>query len=854
MPQLPDIKLFNKGMNKDTDPRFLGQGEYVDALNIMTSNYLDGATGSLTNFPSIQRLSTLGYTILGLFKDEHEDKLYVFASNGTTGRIYTYTTETDTLTTVLSTTELPWDTDTIIKAANITDKIIIWTDGENEIGMYDQNITYGTITSDMLTLAQVAPLEEPGITMVADTAYRTNNIVGKYLQFKYRFVFKNKMRSTFSPISNVAYSGNDYDAPYAMAGIETSVNAIDIVMSGDNSNGLVEHIEIAARSGNNADFFMIKKLEADGTFLAGGTQTWRFYNDGLYEPLEIQESNQLFDDCPREAKTLEFAENRVIVGDSVNGYDKVDVDYDIEVLYGDQIDPSTNSYESDDAGLLADATYIAAGGGAVTPRSVLNSASMLQAFFAYFGYSSLNTGDIISITGKEIPNPSGYSPDPEHPFGYLSIQITPFETWTTLYNRFMDVDFYSAEYGGYLDFMDLGLIPPDPPVGNDKFTITLKQGGHEKTFKSGSWYNIGLQYYDKYGRTNGVQIQDESRAYIKAICERGLTPGSYAGAGAATIKVTINNAMPSWAETVKVVYSRASTYDQSIQVATRGASVVGSVWIDIGSIQEWNEAHGGNLAYQWEKGDKIRVVSWSSITNPLTEWPDSLQEAEIVDAGAEHAYETGYYAIAVPPFESQVDAAATASALSNAIIEIFRPSKTLDAAQSIYTEANFIEGSSDTIAGDAYLKSRIDWPHGYDVPPLAESNIVFESYDISDFNDSEHYDKGRSTAIVNQEETRRFATLSYSEVIIPNTEINELNRFYPDVNYEEYNKAFGAIKHLHSEGDHLLMLQEDKASKVFVDRSLMYDGQGNATVLNTQTRVLSESVPYAGVYGIQDHD
>jgi len=66
MPQLPDIKLFNKGMNKDTDPRFLGQGEYIDALNIMTSNYQDGAALSVTNFPSINRLSTLGYTRMNM--------------------------------------------------------------------------------------------------------------------------------------------------------------------------------------------------------------------------------------------------------------------------------------------------------------------------------------------------------------------------------------------------------------------------------------------------------------------------------------------------------------------------------------------------------------------------------------------------------------------------------------------------------------------------------------------------------------------------------------------------------------------------------------------------------------------
>jgi hypothetical protein len=111
-------------------------------------------------------------------------------------------------------------------------------------------------------------------------------------------------------------------------------------MSGDNANGLVESIEIAARSGNNGDFFMIKKIDADGTFLAGGDQTHRFYNEGLYEPIALQESNQIFDDVPRTAGTLEFANNRVIPGNCKNGYDKITADYDLEVIYNDAIAPS----------------------------------------------------------------------------------------------------------------------------------------------------------------------------------------------------------------------------------------------------------------------------------------------------------------------------------------------------------------------------------------------------------------------------------------------------------------------------------------------------------------------------------
>jgi hypothetical protein len=276
--------------------------------------------------------------------------------------------------------------------------------------------------------------------------------------------------------------------------------------------------------------------------------------------------------------------------------------------------------------------------------------------------------------------------------------------------------------------------------------------------------------------------------YIKTLGERGLTPNDYTDAGHAQIQVTINNAMPSWAETVKVVYSRASVYDQSLQVAVRGAIVSTHVWIDIGSMAEWNDAKGGNIAYQWELGDRIRVLTEHHATYPLTNWATQLWEAEIVDADpAKVGTTTGGYAIAIPPLGT-LTASQTASLLTTSIIEIFRPSKLLDTSQSIYTEANFVEGSTTIISGDAYLKSRDDWPYG---DSTATANIAFEGYDISDFIDSEHYDKGRPTAVINQDETRRRATLMYSEVIIPNTDINNLNRFYPDVNFEDYNKSFG---------------------------------------------------------------
>jgi len=847
MSQISDIKIFNKGMNKDVDARALQPGEYVDAQNFMNSNYADSAVDVATNYNGVydHEVGVGADRILGLFKDNFNDDLYYFIA-GIAGvdRISKFTLSTNTVSDIVSSSFLGFTTNTVIKSLIVTQGILIWTDGENEIGMYDTNVTYGTLTADMLTLAQVTPLEAPLLILESDTTYRTNNITGKFFQFKYRFIFKNKMKSLFSPISDVAYSIDDYTDPVLLAGVSSTVNAINIYMSGANSNGLVESIEIAARSGNDGDFFIIKEIDVDSTFLDGGYQVYKFFNDGLYPSISLEESNQISDDIPKTAGTLVFSNNRIITGNNRIGFYDVDVDYDLEVIYADA---SAGGVKRIDTSVLSPGN---------TRLGMNNVGEFTTLMNAQFGLPS--KGDIVTVSGKSVTG-GGVPNDYSYPFGYVIYNVQFGDSWDTVYTAFTTPEWYQSYPDRFMSIEEISTNNAPPSTGNDAFIITSTTGSHEKTFKSGAWYNVGLQYQDKYGRTNGVQTQKESKVYIKTLGERNLTAGSYVDAGAATIKVTINNAMPSWAESVKVVYSRANVYDQSIQIATRGAAnQVGSdvnVVLDIGSIAEWNNNNGGNLGYVWEKGDKIRVLTatYSTPSAPednLTDWARGLMEAEIVGVEPTGGVTTGGYAIVIPSLDG-LDQSETRGFLANgSIIEIFRPSKELETSQSIYTEASFILDSDIIITGDAYLKSRYNFPYsnGSDV-----YDIIFESYDISDYSDSEHYDKGRPTAIINQEESQRIATLMYSEVIIPNTDINKLNRFYSDKNYEEYDKNFGSIIHLHNEGDHILMMQQDKVSKVYVDKSVMYDGKGNNQILSTQKRVLSEAVQYSGIYGIHDY-
>lgn len=98
-------------------------------------------------------------------------------------------------------------------------------------------------------------------------------------------------------------------------------------------------------------------------------------------------------------------------------------------------------------------------------------------------------------------------------------------------------------------------------------------------------------------------------------------------------------------------------------------------------------------------------------------------------------------------------------------------------------------------------------------------------------------------------QTRREATVFFSEPFIPNTAINGLGTFYPDVSFKEYDKSYNSIQKLFSINDRLIILQEDKVSYAMVSRAVLFDASSTQNVA-LSNEVLSSSVPYVGDFGI----
>lgn len=1126
--QTQAIKSFHRGLDRDTDIRLLQNGSYIDAMNIKISNALDGRVGVVSNMRGTKNLvdgiytGLTGDSVLQIFSDRINNCLYAFIANSTTAidRIAKYVPATNTWSLVAASSLLAFNPAYKINSFDVIEGSIFWNDNNQPPRKFDLGLDYLTtigivpysntipyyignqVQSNGLVYNAIAngtgnapsgnftataywqidqtqgydesyfnaaclvPIKPPIIEITTDPDFAGNFIRGKFLQFKYRFVYTNNQRSVFSPISELAYSDQDYLSNIVIAPAQISNNKIVITIPNNNANKLVSKIEIVSRSGNTGDFSLVETINIDtpvvvindsfdsdpswtkdggwsisggkltatavapfeSAYLAGNaplisgrtytisytiltyssgsvaissnagttvlstrssvgtfteTVVWTdasptyflikagaagfngiiddvivyegtvnpyfihgytldFYNNGVSTAIALAESNQIYDDQPRKAKAQRYSNNRMLYAGTLTGYDKP------SILMA--TNAALRSRGASAAALVKDSGTTAC----------LTSDAGMVAFLAAATSYTLTIGDRLTFRGMAT---TAYRVG----FGEFSIDVTVGMTAATL---------RAAVLAATFTLSDIYLYPPgikkyygvhfnDTSNSyfnttdfhtytwyNEKYELTVESAGSlvQPIFKSGARYQVGVEYFDEYGRTNGTLTDDNCQVYIPTIGERGLADGDVINAGGSSIVVQISHTPPVWAKYFNIVW--ANTYKESICLTTTvlNAATVGNLTkLDIHSILLSNTNHDTSLTYTWQKGDRVRFITIDRAAGDdagKTEWADIPYDAEIVSEDTNFASPDGHQSILI-----YAPAGMVLLDIEHSQIEIYRPAVSFAAdevlfhestemfdisgllhegtipqtntgivsgvpyygvwkvsASLFYIKLNISEMTSAIIAGDiitfagdytgdltvinvtysgdgvvyiyfatglwagtdtskvgtlqytavgkpaviyldkgdAYLR-----PRSLTFAGVTEYSVYVESYSLSDYSDSEHYSIGRPSAVIDQSESNNIATIYYSEAFIPNTNINGLNRIYPDINFEEYNKSFGSIRYMHDEGDSILLMQDDKISKVMVEQSVMYDAQGGANYLGSENIVLSKAVPYAGEYGLQ---
>ena len=132
-----------------------------------------------------------------------------------------------------------------------------------------------------------------------------------------------------------------------------------------------------------------------------------------------------------------------------------------------------------------------------------------------------------------------------------------------------------------------------------------------------------------------------------------------------------------------------------------------------------------------------------------------------------------------------------------------------------------------------------------------ESNTIKDSFSGNKF-----YINSNPTSVTEDayRQVNRYADLTYSGVYQESTNVNKLNEFNLSLaNYkDDLDKLYGPVIRLDSDGTDLLVIQQDKWSKVLYGKDLLYNADAT-TNLSRIENVLGQQVVYAGEYGISYH-
>ena len=334
-------RQFLYGMDFDTEERLIEQGFTRKNVNVRIGSSTDDGVNSAENIqgntliPNIE-LPEGDNKVIGSFWYQLKNLNYYFLwnSEGNHG-IFEYDHVSSTITRVMIAKVLNFSKDYLITGINVIEfdddnDLLYWSEKSNPPRKININKAKSDgydlpISEEVIDAVKYPPLCAPTANFQNDKNQKNNYLLDSIWQFKARYVYDDKEKSAFSPISSQVL-------PVKTCSSDDQGNTIRIVIP--KGGELVTRVEIAGRIGNVNDFeqvieLKVEEYEKDGN----GNYVYIFRNDKALKGISVPESIKLYDNVPQIAAAQEFIANRLMYADITEGYDNVDVDYELGVSY-----------------------------------------------------------------------------------------------------------------------------------------------------------------------------------------------------------------------------------------------------------------------------------------------------------------------------------------------------------------------------------------------------------------------------------------------------------------------------------------------------------------------------------------
>jgi hypothetical protein len=347
-------KFLSGRMNKDVDKRLIGDGEYLDAINI-TVNTSEGSTigaaqnpygndiiADISNVLIARGLNSITSPIvIGALPYEAQNLIYWFVTSDNFDGIFEYNELTNDTVLVLGSTtgQLNFNRRYIITGVNYiyneNGSLLFWTDGYNPPRRINisrcktYNISDVKIDNDINVVLR-PPLSAPYIRLSNTNTVdlRPNNIEQKFLYFSYRFKYVDNEYSSMSPYSAVAFHPKAFAIDVETGENKGMVNIYNQVnLEIETGNQFVKEIQLLVRDTSGLNVRIVDSFNKDELSISDNSSyEFTFMNNKTYAALPADQTTRLFDNVPLLASAQEIIGNRLIYGDYTQFRDIVSCD------------------------------------------------------------------------------------------------------------------------------------------------------------------------------------------------------------------------------------------------------------------------------------------------------------------------------------------------------------------------------------------------------------------------------------------------------------------------------------------------------------------------------------------------
>jgi len=863
-------KQFSGILNLDDNNDVLPSRHHKYALNVRFRG--NAGNARIENIPGnrliTNSLPTGTNQCIGAIYDDVRFRVYYFNynSNGRNG-IYYYDVIAKTITTLLlsytnsAADILNFNPSYPIASINIMYKdtvdgdVLYWTDRLNRpqcLNIKDAiaNIYSSSWLSSYLTVARPMPLIAPICSYNDNSSVTQNNLRNKLYLFRYRWIYSDNTKSTWSPLSKMF-------APKNPDSLTTSIdptknNNISVQINSGGAN--VSKIEIAARQnldttwGNDLSIVTLDKSAL--TIGNNINYIYYFYNNGSYSYTDESQSTQLFDYVPKKANTQELINGNLPIYGGITE--------------GNTLDTTLSST------LVTTSLVVNTAGAGSNPLTITkgNTQTPLPTntgyYFLYFT-GAPQIGDIINaqfILYNPTKTPATISVPVSFPCATTSLNDARDGLITAMNSKieFSNYNFLIASNASPLG-IKISSTTGNSQVSLSNITITyaIPSGGGTTTdvnisaYKHNSLYKFGICYFDEFGITNGVSTNDTFNITTPEISSTNLTNVALT---IPNIQFSISNAPPTWAKYFSWVRTQNLTCSNFLTITTDNTyqdTVYG--YLD---ITKYNTNSAGWPAYQFTKGDRVRIIGRTGNTSSVYDY-QILGFLTAKPTGATSFPTTGQF-LQLP---YDIASMSNFGTYNNYYIEVYTPTKNTDTSLQVFYEfGETYSIGTDTNGNQVHLGQQQNQIIGTGAQPAIYNFFRADAYErqrtdaiwimsssVSDGFASRVSGIGRPFVI------DPFAREVYNPTLVryggsyqQGTLVNDSNRFYP-INFEEYDRSKGDIQR---------MKLREKALRVFFSR-----GQGVINVYATEmtnqdgssnligsTQILNPINYYMGKYGI----